>query len=295
MKNRNLIQGEMKATNMKAILYAILAAIFYSINIPFSKILLNYVTPTILAGLLYLGAGIGIGIIFILKLNKVNKKELLSKSDFPYTLSMVVLDILAPICLMYGLINTTSATASLLNNFEIVATTIIAMVIFKEIVTIRLWIAIFLITISSIILSIENVLSLKLSWGAIFVLLATICWGFENNCTRRISDKNTFQIVTIKGICSGLGSLIIGLIINEKLPTLKISLIIMILGCVAYGLSIFFYIKAQSALGAAKTSAYYAIAPFIGVFLSFLIFKDGLSIQYFIALLLMIIGSIIGR
>lgn len=119
---------------------------------------------------------------------------------------MVLLDIIAPISLMYGLLHTTSANASLLNNFEIVATTIIAFVIYKEVVSKRLWIAIAIVTLSSMVLSFEDISGLQFSWGSLFVLLAAVCWGFENNCTRNISSKNIFEIVTIKGICSGIGS-----------------------------------------------------------------------------------------
>lgn len=135
--------------------------------------------------------------------------------------------------------------------------------------------------------------SLEFSYGSIFVLLASVCWGFENNCTRKISDKNTYQIVTIKGLCSGTGSLIIGLILGERLPNIKYILSALLLGFVAYGLSIFFYIMSQNKLGAAKTSAYYAVAPFVGSFLSFILLNEVLTIQFFIGLVFMIIGSIL--
>jgi drug/metabolite transporter (DMT)-like permease len=283
----------MKNKKVYAILFAVLAAVFYALNMPFSKLLLKYVPSTLMAGFLYLGAGIGVGLLFLCTLQKTNRAELLSKADLPYTIGMVILDILAPILLMYGLLNTTSANASLLNNFEIVATTVIALVVFKESVSKELWLAIAFVTLSSGILSFEDLSGFQFSWGSLFVLAAAICWGFENNCTRSISSKNTFEIVTIKGIGSGSGSLIIGLIIGQKLPAVKYILLVMLLGFVAYGLSILFYIKAQKELGAAKTSAYYAIAPFVGAFLSFTILKEPFSPQYFIALVLMLAGSII--
>lgn len=274
-----------------ASLYAILAAVFYAINMPASKLLLNKVEPTLMASFLYFGAGVGIGIIYLLNNSKVKENEKLTRSDLPYTIEMIVLDIVAPILLMFGLTKTTSANASLLNNFEIVATSIIALFIFKEVITKRLWIAIFLITISSMLLSFENLSSLKFSWGSIFVLSAAVCWGFENNCTRNISSKNTYEIVMLKGIFSGLGSFIISMVIGEKIPEVKYIMIVLALGFVAYGLSIFFYIRAQNELGAAKTSAYYAIAPFVGTFLSFVFLKEVLTVNYIIALFIMIIGS----
>ena len=124
------------------------------------------------------------------------------------------------------------------------------------------------------------------------MLLATCCWGLENNCTRSISDKSSYEIVTIKGIFSGLGSLIVGFIIGEKLPSVRFILPAMLLGFVAYGLSIFMYVRAQRTLGAAKTSAYYAVAPFIGSFLAFVLVGDELSLNYVIALLVMIAGTV---
>lgn len=124
----------------KGISFAILAAALYAINAPFSKILLDFMPPTLMAGLLYIGAGIGmVFIAFLRKFQKNEIKELrLTKSELPYTFAMILLDIAAPICLMFGLNATTAANASLLNNFEIVATAIIALVVFKEKISPRL-------------------------------------------------------------------------------------------------------------------------------------------------------------
>lgn len=276
---------------MLATLCAVLAAVFYAINMPASKILLRHIEPTTMAALLYLGAGIGIGILFLF--NRNSDTENLTKEDLPYTAGMIALDIVAPIFLMFGLVYTTSANASLLNNFEIVATSLIALVIFKEAISKRLWIAIVLVTLSSAILSFEDMSSLSFSMGSVFVLIAALCWGLENNCTRKISSKNTYQIVMLKGIFSGIGSFIISQVIGEQLPSVKYILVTLVLGFVAYGLSIFLYIKAQEVLGAAKTSAYYAIAPFVGAFLSFVFLKEALTANYLVALVIMIAGSAI--
>lgn len=277
-----------------AIIFAILAAILYAINIPFSKLLLKDIPPTMLASYLYLGAGLGIGLLYLIsKSKKKEKDEKYTKKDIPFVIGMIVLDIIAPILLMFGLLDSSSSNASLLNNFEIVCTSIIALVIFKEIVSKKMWIAISLITISSFLLSFEDISTFKLSWGSLFVLLATLCWGLENNCTRNLSSKNTYSIVTIKGIFSGLGSLIVAIILNEQFTEFIYYSLALILGFVAYGLSIFFYIKAQGVIGAAKTSAYYSIAPFVGTFLSFIIFDETLSWSYFAGLIIMIIGTII--
>lgn len=283
----------MKIKNKTAIFMAILAAALYALNSPISKILLENISSTVMAGLLYLGAGIGLIIVRYVQ-NKIgvnNKEKKLTKKDTPYTVAMVLLDIAAPICLMIGLTMTTASNASLLNNFEIVTTSIIALCIFNEKISKRLWSAITLVTIASIILTVEDVSSFAFSFGSIFVLLACVCWGFENNCTRKISDKDPLQIVVIKGLGSGLGSLLIAFIIGQHLPGIKYIIYALILGFVAYGLSIFFYIHAQRTLGAAKTSTYYAIAPFIGVALSLIIFKEIPAISFWIALVIMAIGT----
>lgn len=273
----------------KAILYALLAAAFYAVNVPFSKLLLERVGPTSMAALLYLGAGIGVGLLSLCQKRK--KAPRLGRKDLPFVVGMVVLDIAAPIFLMLGISYGSASNASLLGNFEIVATTVIALAVFKEAVSPRLWAAIGLMTLSSILLSLEGADSFRFSYGSLFVLLATVCWGLENNCTRMISSKSTYEIVVIKGIFSGLGSLLIAFLKGEALPQVLYILLALLLGFVAYGLSIFLYVRAQNTLGAAKTSAYYAVAPFIGVFLSFVFLREGLTGMYLIALAVMIAGT----
>ena len=289
----NEIGIHMKTKQSTSIFFAILAAALYAINSPLSKLLLEKIPATMLAALLYLGAGIGLFIISIIKKKtRLLQKELpLSKKDLPYTVAMVLLDIAAPIFLMLGLSMTTAANASLLNNFEIVTTSIIALFVFKETISKRLWLSIILVTVSSIILSIDDISSLSFSFGSIFVLLACCCWGFENNCTRMLSAKNPLHIVVIKGLGSGLGALIIALILGETITNIGYIIPALFLGFVAYGLSILFYIYAQRELGAAKTSTYYAIAPFIGMTLSLIIFRQLPKISFIIALSIMIAGT----
>lgn len=276
-----------------AILLAVLAAAFYAVNVPVSKLLLKEISPTFLASLLYFGAGIGIGLLYCINPKSRRGEKKLTRKDLPYTLGMILLDIAAPILLMLGLKSASSANASLLGNFEIVATTLIALLLFREKVSKRLWAAILLITLSSGILSFEDMSSLHFSRGSLLVLAAAACWGLENNCTRNISDKSTFEIVFLKGIFSGLGSFLIALRIGEPFPGLHAAAAALLLGFVAYGLSIFCYVRSQNTLGAAKTSAYYAIAPFIGTVLSCIIWHDALTVQYFLALAVMLPGSVL--
>ena len=281
----------MEQNKLKAIMFAFLAAVFYAINVPISKVLLQHVGPTTMAALLYLGAGIGIGMMSLFNKKDREKAESLTKADLPYIVGMIVLDIAAPIFLMLGISYGSSANASLLGNFEIVATTVIALILFKEAVTKRLWLAIGLITLSSILLSFEGTDSFHFSYGSLLVIMATVCWGLENNCTRELSSKSTYQIVMLKGLCSGLGALVISLIKKESFPGFGYIAIALALGFVAYGLSIFMYVRAQNVLGAAKTSAYYAVNPLIGALLAFVFLSESLSWMYVIALIVMVIGS----
>ena len=244
----------------------------------------------ILAALLYLEAGAGL--LLTRGLSRGRREERpLTRRDLPYTVAMVVLDIAAPILLMIGLKMTTAANASLLNNFEIVATSVIALAIFHERISPRLWLAIGLVCLSSAILSVEDASSFSFSYGSIFVLLVCVCWGLENNCTRMLSQSDPVEIVIIKGFGSGTGSLLISLAVGERFFSLPYILGAMALGFVAYGLSIVFYIYAQRYLGAVKTSAYYALAPFIGVGLSIVIFRQLPGLTFFIALAIMAVGT----
>lgn len=274
---------------IKDISLALIAALLYAINIPVSKVLLQNIDSTFLAGFLYLGAGIGMLILFFLTRNK--NTNFLTKHDLPYLVLMVVLDIAAPILLLYGLNRISASNASLLNNFEIVATAIIALLIFKEKITLKSWIGIVLITFSSVLLSFDDLSSLRFNEGSIFILLAAMCWGIENNCTKKISTKNTYEIVAIKGICSGLGALIIALILKESITYIWVPFSALGLGFVTYGLSIWFYIKAQNKIGAAKTSSFYAINPFVASAISFFIFNEVLYWNFYVGLAFMFLGS----
>ena len=283
----------MNKTNTKGIMLAVLAAALYAVSSPLSKILLDYMPSTLMAGFLYLGAGLGMTAMLLIRKLWAPKKndERLTKKELPYTIAMILLDIAAPICLLYGLKSTTAANASLLNNFEIAATAVIALAVVKEAISPRLWAGIALITLSCALLSFEDISSLRFSSGSLFILLACICWGFENNCTRKISSKDPMQIVLLKGIFSGVGSVVIGLCIGERITVPWSVFAVLGVGLVAYGLSIFTYVHAQRLLGAARTSAYYAVAPFIGTALSLVIFREMPAYTYFIALALMMLGA----
>lgn len=283
----------MNRRNLAAAL-AVLAAALYAVNIPISKIAMAHVPSTMMAALLYLGAGAGMAVFGGLKrlAGRRQKKELLTKKELPYTIGMVLLDIAAPILLMHGIASTNAANVSLMNNFEIVATTLIAFIVFREVISRRMAWAVFLVTLASTILSFEGKESFTFNAGSLLVLGACVCWGFENNCTRMISNKSSEEIVIIKGIFSGMGSLITAFFLGERLPAFRWAAVLL-LGFISYGLSINFYIMAQKELGAAKTSAYYSAAPFLGVAFGIFFLGERPAPAFYLALLIMIVAAVL--
>ena len=278
-------------TKGKAIRYAVYAALLYAISTPFSKILMEKIPPVFMAGLLYLGAALGMSIIALFTRKKESDSSSFTVSDIPFLVMMVLLDIAAPILLMVALDHSSPESVSLLNNFEIVATSLIALLIFREKISARLWGAVTLITIASILLSLNDITSFTLSAYSLLALLACCCWGLENNCTRKLSHSDPAKIVIIKGFGSGTGSVIVALSAGEKLELTPYIALALILGFVAYGLSIYTYVYAQRYIGAAKTSAFYALAPFIGAFISLILFPKIPSLLFIISFITMAAGA----
>lgn len=291
----------------RAIAASILAAVLYALMTPVSKWMLLRVPPIAQAGFLYLGAGAGMYVIWLVQtirrkrfataaaqegqpVTLPNEQPSVDRSDLRYILMMVVLDMAAPVLLLIGLTTAAPENVSLLNNFEIVATTMIASVFFRERISRRLAVSIGLITLACLLLSFDGAAALSFSSGSLFVLLACLCWGLENNCTNQLSAKDTRQIVIIKGLGSGTASLVLSLVIGEGHVMLRDAALTMLLGFLAIGLSVFFYVRAQSVIGAARTSAYYAVSPFVGVVLALVLFCEIPGMLFWPALLLMLGG-----
>lgn len=275
----------------KSILLAVGAAALYGLSAPLSKGLLQSLHPILLAAMLYLGAGIGMIVYKAFRRTDASAVRGWKKTDRKYIVLMIALDVAAPILLLWGLTLTTAANASLLNNFEIVATTLIAALFFREAIGRKTLIAIVVIALSSFLLSLEDASAFVFSAGSGLVLLAAVAWGLENNCTRKLSFGDPAVVVLLKGIGSGTTSFLLALVLGVADASVWMWLGGLGLGFVAYGMSILLYVTAQRHLGAAKTSAYYAVAPFIGALLSFLIWNERLPIWYFPALALMMLGT----
>lgn len=281
----------MKSNNFPYIIQALLAALFFGISAPLSKLLLGDVNPIFLAAFLYLGSGSGIALIKFAQPSK-GKEAGIRKTDIKWLAGAIISGgIAAPIILMLSLEKTPASSASLLLNFEGAATTLIAMLVFREAISRRAWSAILVITLASIIISTNFESGWGLSLGALGVLLATTLWGVDNNFTRNISGKDPLSIVAWKGLVAGIFSFFLALSLGEQIPPLVSILWTLLLGWISYGLSTFLFIRSMRGLGAARTSALYGTSPLAGVLLSIVIFSEMPTIAFVFATLLMLGGA----
>lgn len=276
----------------KYVTFGLLAAALYALSAPFSKLLLDYFSPTMMSSLLYLGAGLGMIIVTLFQKKRIDDKPF-SKNDIPLLALMVTLDIVASILLMLGLKSAQAENVSLLSNFEIVATSLIAFLAFREKISNKLWLAVILITLSAVVLSIQDPTAFEFSAGSLCVVGAASCWGLENNIMRKLSSSDPYRIVITKSLGSGIGSLLISFVLHEMSFSWGYASLALLLGFVSFGLSVLFYVKAQKGLGAARTGALFAAAPFIGVIVSILVFWDLPSYMFFIALPIMVGGVLL--
>lgn len=287
----------MNSSKLYPVIMALSAAILFGASSPISKILLGQIEAIPLAALLYLGSGLGL-LLFQL-INSAIKKQTISeapleKKDFKWLLGSIAFGgVIAPIILLISLKITPASTASLLLSFESVATTILAILFFKENAGKQILSAIALITLASILLSWDFKNQWGFSIGALGIIGACLCWGMDNNCTRNISAKNPFSIVTIKGIAAGSFSLLLSLILQKQLPDFKIILIAMLIGFFCYGLSIVLFVLALRDLGSTRTSALFGSSPFIGCILSFILLGDVPNVMFLIAFPIMILGTVL--
>ncbi len=255
---------------------AMLAAILFGASTPFAKLLTDQATPVLLAGLLYFGSGIGLGIWLILRrlLHKpAGSVASLVRSDFPYLAGAVVAGgIFGPVLLMSGLAITPASTASLLLNLEGVLTALLAWFIFHEQFDRRIFTGMVLIVIAGILLSWEQGTptgqALAMPWGAICIAAACLCWAVDNNLTRKISASDAVQISAVKGLLAGAVNLSIAWWLDSPLPSLGDATIAAVVGFCGYGLSLVLFVIALRHIGTARTGAYFSLAPFAGAAIS---------------------------
>jgi len=278
-------------------LQALTAALLFGASAPLAKMLLGKTEPVPLAAFLYLGSGISLLAVKIFqKMARVpsNREAQIAKPDLIWLLGAILAGgVAAPITLLFSLQNTPAATASLLLNFESVATTLIAALLFKESISRRAWWAVALITVSSAFLSFNPDAGWGFSPGALGIIAACILWGVDNNFTRNISAKDPLVIATFKGLGAGSFSLGMAVLLGNKIPAAGTTFGVMLLGSLSYGASIVLFIRAMRSLGAARTSALFSTAPLAGMLLSFLLFQERPGRFFFAALTLMAAGTLL--
>lgn len=285
----------MKRVHFTLVLQALTAALLFGASAPLAKLLLGGVEPILLAGLLYLGSGLGLSIVKIfqsLTRRSADAEAGLKGKDFGWlTGATLAGGIAAPIILLISLERTPAATASLLLNFEVVATTLIAVLAFRESVGKKVVLAISLITLASILLSVDPTSGWGFSLGALGILAACVLWGIDNNFTRNISAKDPLTITLLKGFIGGTFSVGLAQLLGNRLPQVGLVLVALALGAFSYGLSIVLFIRAMRGMGAARTSALFSTAPLAGVILSMLIFKALPGWIFLPALVLAAVGT----
>jgi drug/metabolite transporter (DMT)-like permease len=275
------------------IAYALLAATLFGASTPFAKRLVGDVPPLMLAGLLYLGSGFGLSV--MLGLRKLIARGALDiawpgKSDWGWLAVAIIFGgFLGPVLLMYGLAATSAGNASLLLNFEGVFTALIAWFVFRENFDLRIAWGMLLIIAGAVVLSwAPDVVGI--ARGSLLVVAACACWAIDNNLTRRVSACDAMVVAGLKGLIAGGVSLACALQLGQSLPPYATALAAALLGLLSYGVSLTLFVLALRNLGAARTGAYFAVAPFFGAALAIVVVHEPLTPQLATAGALMALG-----
>lgn len=282
-----------RRTWLSGISFAVLAAVLFGASTPFSKILLGKTEPVMLAGLLYLGSGIGLTTWSWLRARSKGgtRDAKLKRLDLPWLAGAILAGgIIGPILLMVGLAMTPASSASLLLNLEGVFTAMLAWFVFKENFDRRIATGMFAITVGGLLLSWDGRPEVDVPWGALAITGACLAWGIDNNLTRRISAGDPVQIAAAKGLVAGAVNLTIALAAGSSVPTLLTVTIAALLGFFGYGLSLTLFVLALRHIGTARTGAYFSLAPFVGALISILVLRDSLTLPFLMAAGLMGIG-----
>jgi drug/metabolite transporter (DMT)-like permease len=284
-------------TKLNPMMLAVLAATLFGASAPVAKMLLGKIEPIPLAAFLYLGSGAGV--LLFKAVRRVGSgpertEARIRTVDIPWLVGAVAVGgVAAPVVLMFSLRTTPASTASLLLNFEGVATALLAAFVFREAIGGRAWVAIACITAGSILLTLDLRGSWMVSVGALGVIAACVLWGLDNNLTRNLSGKDPLSIVAVKGIAAGGFSLILAIIVRSPFPEPPVALVAMLLGSLSYGISIALFILAMRSLGAARTSAFFGTAPFVGALLSILLLGEIPNVLMIISLPILVVGAVL--
>lgn len=256
---------------------ALLAAVLFGASTPLAKSLAGTTSPLVLAGLLYLGSGLGLtGWLAWRRLTGVPSTEApLTRLDLPWLAGAVVAGgMVAPVLLMWGLISVPGATASLLLNLEGVFTALIAWFVFRENFDTRIALGMGFIVTGGLLLSWDPSAGLALPLGAVAVIGACLCWAIDNNLTRKVSASDAAQIASIKGLVAGGSNLALGILMGGTLPSPLHAAGAAAVGLLGYGVSLMLFVWSLRNLGTARTGAYFSIAPFAGALIAILFFGE---------------------
>ena len=273
---------------------AILAAVLFGASTPFSKVLLGRIDPLLLAGLLYLGSGIGLTLwigVQRMALKAKNQEARLGSKDLPWLAAAILAGgVVAPILLMHGLAVTPASSASLLLNLEGVLTALLAWFVFKENFDQRIMLGMAAILLGGVLLSWQSRPELGVPWGAIGIVGACFCWAIDNNLTRKVSAADPAQVAALKGLVAGTTNVLLAFSIGARLPSIPGLAGAALLGFLSYGVSLTCFVLALRHIGTARTGAYFSTAPFIGAILSLGLLHEPVSWLFWTAGGLMIFG-----
>ncbi len=276
----------------KGVVFALLAAALFGASTPFAKALVGQVTPVALAGILYLGSGLGLLAFYLLRafVQRTSNSETagLTRKDLPWLAGAILAGgIAGPVLLMYGLTQTPASSASLLLNMEGVLTALLAWFVFKENFDRRIFIGMLLIVAAGVLLSWEQIPAFGVPWGMLAIVGACLCWGIDNNLTRKVSASDAVQIAGVKGLVAGSVNLTIALALGAHLPPTSTILAAGLIGFCGYGLSLVLFVLALRNLGTARTGAYFSVAPFVGAMISLVLLSDRPGWLFWLAAILM--------
>ncbi|MEO8226484.1 MAG: EamA family transporter [Gemmatimonadota bacterium] len=273
--------------------FALGAAVLFGVSAPLAKGLLGNAPPQLLAGLLYLGSGIGLGIAWLVRRRRGGGagEARLSRRDLPWLAGAIAFGgAIAPLLLMLGLMRTPASSASLLLNLEGVLTALLAWTLFREHVDRRIGVGMAAIIAGGVLLSWQG----RVAWGGLIgpALIAAAClaWAIDNNLTQRISASDPLQITLLKGLIAGSVNTALSLSLGARLPAAATLAGALLLGLLAYGVSLVLYVRALRALGTARTGAYFSLAPFVGAVVGLVVWHERVTAPLVVAAGLMALG-----
>lgn len=270
---------------------ALLAALLFGASTPLAKGLLQDTSPQLLAGLLYLGSGLGLLVVWLWRSEKVSREAALSRRDLPWLAGAIATGgVLGPLLLMYGLLHAPASNASLLLNLEGVFTTLIAWAVFREHVPPHIAFGMVAIVAGGALLSWEGHLAWGGMLGPLAVTGACLCWAIDNNLTQRISAGDPIQIAHIKGLVAGAVNTGIAVSLGARLPAPVPLAAALLVGFFGYGVSLVCFVLALRGLGTARTGAYFSLSPFIGAALGITLYREPVTLLFVSAAALMALG-----